>query len=224
MDEPAVEASVVDASVATDAQPPAEADPVASHIDRQPEATGQAGPFTSELRLAPDGRSATLEMPANVGGVFAFRLTDDAGLQNANEPDRNLVLIHDQPPTLELDGDSERQEARPDDLFPIPVEAKDDLGIGALELHYELFPGGKKADVLDNPSLGSRSVLHTFRLDLAELGVTHGSAITYRIRAADTPPVPGPNEVWSNQRTLVTTREAAPPRPESPPAPPAALT
>ena len=163
------------------------------------------------MLLSPDGRSASLEMTANMGGPFEFRLRGEDGLYNPPEPPRRLRLIPDRPPTLELSGEGSEQQATVNDVLAVVASADDDLGLAALELHYKVFQ--KKAFTSEVPGerLGRRSVEHAFSIRLADLDLAVGDVVTYRVRAADTRPIPGPNEVWSDERTVMIQEDAPPP-------------
>lgn len=90
------------------------------------------------FKLAGDHKSATLQLAAETGGPFEFHLTDEFGLTNPEEPERILVIIGDQPPRLVLSGSDDPQELRATDVLTVTATAEDDVGIGALELHYQI--------------------------------------------------------------------------------------
>ena len=52
-------------------------------------------------------------------------------------------------------------------------------------------------------SSAQQEVAHAFTLDLAAFELADGEWLTYRVRAADDRPVPGPNEVWSEERRIL---------------------
>ncbi|HUG91200.1 MAG TPA: hypothetical protein VML55_10215, partial [Planctomycetaceae bacterium] len=168
-------------------------------------------PAHMPLVLSSDRRSATLELTATEGGAFVFQLTDAHGLHNALEPDRVLVITPDAPPQIELGGSSQPRKARPDDVLRVDVRARDDVGLGALELHYEILRGGKDVFAVDPAHIRGRELDHAFELNLAGLELDSGSLLTYRIRAADNRPVPGPNETWSDPRVISIDPQAGPP-------------
>jgi hypothetical protein len=161
--------------------------------------------------LAPDGRSATLDVLAESPGRFAIAVIDEHGLTNEHEPERNLLVVRDEPPVLTLPGSDDLQAVRPSDVVSLLVKATDDIGLGALELHYEVHQKDAGIQAVDEAMLGRPSIEHAFQLDLAALEISDGAVITYRVRAADERPVPGPNEVWSPRRVLTVDKNAAPP-------------
>ncbi|HID22294.1 MAG TPA: hypothetical protein EYP14_07820, partial [Planctomycetaceae bacterium] len=198
---------------ATEPTPPrGQKDDGPSLADQPVHADGAAPrPVTVSLHLSPDGRRATLVTKATLGGPFVFRLRDRFGLENGDEPSRRLQLQRDEPPQLELPGQPSRREVGPSDQVSLPVVATDDIGIGALELRFAVNDGQERTVPLESDQFGRRTVRHVFLLDLAGIGVKVGDRISYRVRAADTRPVPGPQDVWSDPRTLVVVQNAPPP-------------
>lgn len=152
--------------------------------------------------LSADRQSAVLESTAERGGPFLFRLTDEHTLQNQEEPRRVLVITPDAAPLLELAGSDRARQARPADHALVDVLATDDIGVTALELHYEVLNGAHGTLPTDAVKLGGQSIAHRFDFDLSSLDLSDGDVVTYRIRAADERPVPGPNETWSDPRVL----------------------
>lgn len=156
-----------------------------------------------------DGRQIAFQWTAVRGGRFAFELIDSHGLSNPEEPRRQFLVTHDAPPRLTVDSALDI-DVQPDDRFPVSVSVSDDIAVGALELHVE-----RDGDVLppipvDPGKLGRTRVEHEFVMDLAELAVQPGSIVSFRVRAADERPIPGPNEVWSERRSLQVVDEASP--------------
>ncbi len=179
-------------------------------ISEQPQTDQVESP--GRFTLARDGRAGTLELAAIRSGPFGMTLTDEFGLHNFAEPSRILVVTPDEAPQLTLADSNGPQGVRPSDVVPVRVTATDDVGVGELELHYEISQAEQKNGKLtvERATLGSRSVSHVFQLDLAALDFSEGTVVTYRVRAADERPVPGPNEVWSEPRVLVVKRDAKP--------------
>jgi hypothetical protein len=187
--------------------------------DKPNDVERQTGPYTNELvrleevestelQLAEDGLSASLEMPAQVQGVFAFRLTDEFGLSNTDEPHRQFVVTRDQPPLLDVSGES-REQARPDDVYVVNVAAVDDIGLEALELHVSSRQGLDRKFTLDPKQLGRQAIEHPFRIDLADLALRVGDVLQLQVRAADSRPKPEPNEIWSEPRLLSISENAS---------------
>ena len=164
----------------------------------------------TQLDLAADGMSGALSLDAGAGGEFAILLTDRDGLSNPDEPIRRIRVIVDEPPLVAYADSEGETEARPNDVLRLPLTASDDLGVAALELHYEVLRTGGDDGRLpltgvletDAALLGGRSVETEFSLDLSELDLSDGGLVAIRGRAADERPVPGPNESWTEQRLI----------------------
>ncbi|REJ85690.1 MAG: hypothetical protein DWQ34_28530 [Planctomycetota bacterium] len=172
----------------------------------------------SPVDIAEDGMSGALELDAGAGGVFSIVLTDRDGLHNLDEPIRRIRVIADEPPLVAFADSQAEAEARPNDVVRIPLTASDDLGVAALELHYEVLrTGGDDSNLpltgvleTDPALLGGRAVEDVFTLDLSSLGLTEGGLISVRGKAVDERPAPGPNESWTEQRLIGISEEADP--------------
>ncbi|MCH7685541.1 MAG: hypothetical protein IH899_02470, partial [Planctomycetes bacterium] len=182
--------------------------------DEQPENQRENQPEDALRRpavsfvLSADRKSAELETTAKIGGRFLFLLTDEHKLHNQQEPRRVLVITSDAAPLIELAGSDQPRLARPTDHVAVDVSATDDIGVTELELHYDILNGHQGMLTVDAAELGGQTVTHQFDLDLSSLGLAEGDAVTYRIRAADERPVPGPNESWSVTRVLTISENA----------------
>ena len=159
------------------------------------------------ILVADDGLSASLTMPATVQGTLVFRLTDQHGLVNSDEPFRHLKIERDQPPELEIAG-GQKDTARPSDVYPFELSASDDIGIEELELRITLQEGMDIIQAVPVEELGQRSLAHRFRVNLAELDVKAGTVLRMQVRAADGRQLPCPNEVWSAVRYVAVSDEA----------------
>ena len=181
----------------------------------------RVGPYRNELvpaddlprmafQVSDDGLSASLATAATVQGTLVFRLTDQHGLVNSDEPFRHLKIERDQPPLLEIAG-GQQDTARPSDVYPFDLFVTDDIGVEELELR---ITSGEELDVVQavpNEELGQRSLTHRFRVDLAELDVEAGTVLRMQVRAADGRPRPCPNEVWSTVRYVAVSDKGSAP-------------
>lgn len=158
--------------------------------------------------LTPDGTAAVFHLKADVGGDFVFELTDEHGLSNSGEPERQLRVVYDAAPDLTVRGFRDGDRFLPQDIVPIDCLAVDDVGIGELEVH--VAPTDQAARIIPAPNLarGSQRVEQAFRLDLSTLNLQPGQFVTIRIRTQDERPVPGPHEVWSKDLIVQVTDDA----------------
>jgi len=154
------------------------------------------------ITLSKDRRSATVEALAIHSGPFSIRLKNTVGLTN-EDPPRSLVIDPDLPPAISLDGTDEPVGVRPDDRYVVSGLIKDEYGLTAVELHLESSTGKKRIDQVPSDTLRERLLTHDFPVDVADFDLKPGQAITYRVRAVDNRPVPGPQETWTRLRTLM---------------------
>ncbi len=171
----------------------------------------QHGDANKKLELAGSKQTATLEVSAdpNVAGPFLFSLEDIHKLPNNDTVPRELVVVADEAPKLTVKGDHS-SEARPDDVLPIDVTASDDVGLGAMELHFTI-ENNPREPISVEAVRGQKSFEQRFTLDLSQLKVEHNQWLNYRVRITDERPEPGPHEVWSEPRVLRISKKAAPP-------------
>jgi len=155
-----------------------------------------------DVQLAKDGKSATLSSKVSAGGWFAFRLTDEHGLHNLEPFERFLNVVRDMPPRLAVLGTEITQKIRPDDTPVIRADSTDDIAVEALELHWEVLGGEKGIVEVPENEMGIPAKSYDFRIDLKKMNLKAGSSLSFRVRAVDGRPVPGPQEVWSTKRTL----------------------
>lgn len=162
----------------------------------------------TQLVVADDGLSAKLETSATIQGAFAFLLKESHGLENDDEPFRQLLITRDQPPILEMPG-GEQDHAKPTDVYGVRVSAVDDVALEELELHVTSREGLNKVVKAPSEMLGQESLDHEFRIDLSDIAVESGDILKLQIRAADARPKPSPNVVWSEVRYLAISENAS---------------
>lgn len=161
--------------------------------------------------LSADRKSATLQMTATTGGPFAVSLADEFGISNPPEPERVLVVVPDQPPRVSLSASAPSEELHPNDRYILSAIAEDDVAVAALELHYRVNGGDEQRVSIPSAKLGAPAVSWEFPLELSELKLAEGDSVMCRVRAADERPVPGPQEAWSETRTITIKQNSRPP-------------
>ena len=153
-------------------------------------------------RLSEDKRSATVEALAVSSGSFQLNLKNGFGLKN-EDPPRSMIVDPDLPPAVSLSGDEQPASVRPTDRHLISAQVRDDYGLTIVELHLESSEGKKRIDTVPVDVVRNRAFEHEFAIDVADFDVKPGHAITYRVRAVDNRPIPGPQETWTKPRTLI---------------------
>ncbi len=152
-----------------------------------------------ELRFGPDDVSA-LEQAEDTQFRYATTLTkslsftavatDEQGLTNSSPPSCRVTVYRDQPPVVEIVSPDERIAAPPDDTIPVDFKAADDFGVAAAELVVTVEDEGQSTErivpiPLDDEQ-DAKVIQKRVELDLEQLGVKHGSQVTYAVRVADT--------------------------------------
>ena len=129
---------------------------------------------------------------------------------------RQIVVRPDRAPTLAVKGPQSPGEARPDDVLQVVVAARDDFAVVSAELHYEVRKasgGDSKAGqvALKLEGSGTPDARGVGSLALRDLGLEVGDSLGYRVRVLDNRPAPkGPNEAWSDARSLAIAAKAEP--------------
>jgi hypothetical protein len=183
-------------------------------LEWTPDSSGDATTESAtvvEATVGSDEMSAEVAFAPEQSGGFEFKLFDVIGPVDLQEPQRRIRLIDDAPPTVVFtDRAAPRAGAR--DVLRFPLAATDDIGLAALELHYEVVgrDGTANHTPADVPLLGVRSIEHEFSLDLQPLALAEGAVVAVRVRATDERPDPGPNESWTEQRLITITDQSDP--------------
>ncbi len=161
------------------------------------------------IPISDDGQTATVNFAAERSNDFTILLTDRHGFHNRENATRSLRILRDRPPEFVEARDQEPLVMRPDGPLVVTVTARDDFGVGRLQLHCEL-PGGEQK-VVDAPAklLPTPAVKHTFEVDLSSAALQDGMSFTLYFRAADQRPVPGPQWTTSATRTVNVEEHAA---------------
>jgi hypothetical protein len=171
---------------------------------------------TSLQRADEAGRSWTVRLPAVVSGSFTFTLEDASKLRSRDDPSRRLLVRPDLPPTIAwLDPVAVASQARADDTLLIGIEARDDLAVAGVELHYVITRGETEAPTETGriaarlPGIGTDRARGDAALDLRPLKLRPGDTVGYRLQAADNRE-PEPNVTWTDDRRLSIVAQADP--------------
>ena len=162
--------------------------------------------------LSPDQMSARFELTAQVGGEFEFEfeITDQYLLKNIVTTSRQLSVLVDQAPQLSVGGLKDGDQFRADDIVPLNCLASDDIGLGELQLYYQINDDVERILPARDFQAGALVAETAFRVPLVDHDVEDGSVIRFRVKAADERPVPGPQITWSDSLTVTIDANAAP--------------
>ncbi len=166
-----------------------------------------------------DGKHMSIPVEAEASGPFVLTLRESvlhAGLDGPSQT-RQITVKPDAPPTLALQGPPSKSEGRPDDVLQLGIAARDDFGVATAEIHYEIRRGGSEAETqagktsLKLDGLGSPIARGVASLALRELALQPGDSVAYRVLVTDNRPAPkGPNQTWSDARTITVSDKAEP--------------
>jgi hypothetical protein len=183
---------------------------LAATVISLPVARPPGGPPVVTPQISADGLTAVFHFEAMGSGQFEFHASDEFGLANGTEPTRRLLVSTDTPPKLQVTGIREGLEVRPDDVVPLDCVVTDDIGVGLLEVHFQKNADAVRIEPATTLERGSTSVEHKFRIDLKSLDAKTGDTVSFRVKAADERPIPGPQLVWKGPWTIVLTADASP--------------
>jgi hypothetical protein len=142
-------------------------------------------------------------------GSYWIALRDQLGFENRHASRYELKVIDDQAPDVFIERPASDIEVTPTADLPLRISIKDDFGIKDATLHHS----GSAPDAVHDVSVWSGTdrprrqiVEHVWHL--AELGLTAGSSVSYRVTARDADELRGPHVGQSRQlRLLVVTAE-----------------
>jgi hypothetical protein len=167
---------------------------------------GQNEPLNATLSL--DGRDLRASFKIEENGSYWLALRDREGFENRQATRYELTVRTDQAPDVFIERPVSDIQVTPTADVPLRVMLKDDFGIDdATLVHSGSAPDAPPEATVDVPLWKSgaepecRHVIeHTWRL--AELGLTPGSMLTYRVTARDRDNLRGPNVGQSRQLRL----------------------
>jgi hypothetical protein len=167
-------------------------------------------------RLAPDRKQLTIPADArqpfviDKSGAYWFKLIDVDGLAGGNDNRWEIRAVPDAPPTVLIEKPSGTLLVTPNARVPLRVSAKDDLALRRIDLLFGRSDRPKQPDVvqplyvgpervqpqskgLEQAEQGDRQVV-SFVWDLAPLGLTAGTQVTFHVAAGDYRPQTGTSE------------------------------
>lgn len=170
----------------------------------------------------PDRRRVEAEFVVERSGAYWFRLTDVEGLTGGSDTRWEVRAVPDAPPTVTIERPTANVFVTPQAEVPLRVAAKDDLAIHAVELRFSrsdrpdaaesvlpLHAGPDQAEpqaggLSSGGPAGHNLVLPPRQWQLAELGLTPGTQVTFHATATDYLPHTGQSDP---RRLIVITPE-----------------
>jgi hypothetical protein len=154
------------------------------------------------------------QLPLNVEGVllrgnllvfypgsYSLSIKDEFGFENPNPIQYRIHLIPDKYPEGEIVSPTEDLEVSGNEVLPIVYAARDDFGVTAVRLIYQM--GGRERSITLKSLKDSRSAgPELFKWDLAGLALTPGDRVAYRLEVWDNDSVSGPKAGHSRTFSL----------------------
>ncbi|MBX3449404.1 MAG: hypothetical protein KF777_07590 [Planctomycetaceae bacterium] len=145
-------------------------------------------------------------MPTRIGDI----LVEAVGREQlaAALPPISWDIRPDEPPVIRLLDPPSGTQSPPDGIIALRWAARDDSRLTRIELHWETtLPS---SGVVTIPLEGWRSEARVVeRLDLAALKIDDAASLSWRVRAVDNREPGGPQETWSDVRTILFSSRAS---------------
>jgi ribosome-associated translation inhibitor RaiA len=162
----------------------------------------------NELLLRAEGNRLTGGLLVLYPAIYFIKMKDDLGFENPNPVQYQIRLIPDKYPEVEILSPAKDLEISGSEVIPIIYKAKDDFGITAVRLSYQI--GGIERSVsLKGGNRGRFFGPETYKWDLSSLALTAGDRIIYRLEVSDNDSVSGPKIGYSQTFTLFVRDERA---------------
>lgn len=162
----------------------------------------------SEISLQVNGRRLSGNLLIFYPGSYSIRVKDHFGFENPNPVHYQVRLVPDRYPEAEIISPAQDLEVTGDEVIPILYTARDDFGITAIRLGYQI--GGIERFIHLSRSLSGRFLgPETFRWDLSNLSLTPGDRVLYRIEVSDNDSISGPKSGYSQTYTFSVRDERA---------------
>ncbi len=155
----------------------------------------------SQLALNIKGDLLTGSLAIFYPGTYSIHVRDELGLQNLNPVQYRIRLLPDKYPETEIINPAQDLEVAGTEMTPIVYTAKDDFGITAVRLSYQMG-GAERYISLKNVSNARSLGPETFKWDLTGLALTPGDKVVYRLEVWDNDSVSGPKAGYSRTFTL----------------------
>jgi hypothetical protein len=134
-------------------------------------------------------------------GHYSFKMRDEFGFENPNPVQYSIRLIPDKPPEAEILQPGKDLEIIGGEEVPIVYTARDDFGLSAVKLLYQL--GGREYSFDLKKSNGERALLpQAFKWEMSNLALTPGEKIVYRLGVWDNDAISGPKVGYSQSFTI----------------------
>jgi hypothetical protein len=133
-------------------------------------------------------------------GSYSIKVKDDLGFENPNPVQYQIRVTPDQYPEAEIVSPGQDLEISGGEILPIVYTGKDDFGITAMKLSYQV--GAREGSIHLKGTDNGRSLgPETFKWDLGSLGLAPGDRVVYRLDIWDNDSISGPKK--GNSQTYI---------------------
>ncbi|MDP2645974.1 MAG: DUF4175 family protein [Desulfobacterales bacterium] len=155
----------------------------------------------NQLILNVTGEQLAGSFPVFYPGTYSLSVKDEFGFENTNPVKYNIHLTPDKYPEVEIISPANDSMVSGSEVLPISYTARDDFGVTAVRLIYQV--GGLQRSVPLKYIQGPGSAeAERFNWDLSTLALTPGDRVVYRIEALDNDTVSGPKAGYSKRFNL----------------------
>lgn len=143
----------------------------------------------ADYELAPgDANSVTATFVISTHGPFSATITDQDGNVTREKLEGTVEVLPDLKPEIAIVSPGMDSFATPDARIPINIEARDDLGIGKVEILRSRSGSVEERKIVHNAEGREKLVNVIEELDLEALGVQPGDTIEYYATTTDSAP------------------------------------
>jgi hypothetical protein len=162
----------------------------------------------NELLLRVDGDRLSGSILVFYPGTYSIKLKDELGFENPNPVAYQIHLLPDQYPEGEILSPAKDLEISGSEVIPVVYTAKDDFGLTAVRLSYQIR--GREDYINLKNTVGGRSLgPDTLNWDLGSLALMAGESMMYRLEVWDNDSISGPKKGYSQAYTLSVRDERA---------------
>jgi hypothetical protein len=156
---------------------------------------------STQFPLGVEGDRLTGNLFVFYPGAYTLAVRDDLGLENPNPVRYRIQLIPDKYPTGEVISPADELEVSANEVLSVVYKARDDFGVVAIKLIYRMG-STERSIILKSPDNKRSAELEVFQWDLANLALTPGDRVSYRLEVWDNDSVSGPKAGYSRMLTL----------------------
>lgn len=154
--------------------------------------------------LSSDRQELHARFDLRESGSYWIALRDQLGFENRQASRYELRVLEDQAPDVFIERPASDIEVTPNAQVPLRVSIKDDFGIHDATLqHTGSTPDAAVEQVIWSATESARRQVVNYVWRLAELGLTPGATVSYRVTARDTDVLRGPHTGQSRQLRLI---------------------